>query len=246
MRAFVLLHGFTGAPDSWDRVIAKLPGPSCAIAPHLLGHGPDGANEPARTIEEEADRIARFALALDSPRVLGAYSLGARIGLTLLARHPAVFESAVLVGVHPGLASAPDRAARVNSDEAWAALLEREGLAAFVDQWEAQPLFASSQPSLPSALRAAERARRLSHSAAGLALSLRSHGLGRMSPVDPSQVRARVTLVAGELDRKFTARAHGLARRLASARVRVVKDVGHNVPLERPEEVARALKEACR
>jgi pimeloyl-ACP methyl ester carboxylesterase len=53
-----------------------------------------------------------------------------------------------------------------------------------------------------------------------------------------------VKLVVGALDLKFVALAHQMAGELPRAEVIEVARAGHNLPLERPLAVARALWEA--
>jgi 2-succinyl-6-hydroxy-2,4-cyclohexadiene-1-carboxylate synthase len=251
------------------------PTPLEVLTPTLAGHGPRGgvpaashaspvavAHAPT-SLEDEADRIAalvatevRASSAGAGPRLLCGYSLGARVGLTLLARHPELFDAAVLIGVNPGLEDLGARAERVASDEAWAQRLEREGLEAFVEAWEAQPLFVESLAGLPASVRGAERARRLANTPEGLAASLRAHGLGRMRPVDIARIQIPVTLLVGERDAKFRAIAEALVGRSGEAGARatvarpielvVVEGAGHNVPLARPDAVAEALARAWR
>jgi 2-succinyl-6-hydroxy-2,4-cyclohexadiene-1-carboxylate synthase len=236
--SFVFLHGFTGDGDAWAPVVERLGRPR-ALCPDLLGHGATGE---ADGFDGEADRLAELvrAAGLAAPHLVG-YSLGARVALALLVRHPDRFARATLIGVNPGIAEPGERAERVRGDERWAQLIEREGLERFADAWQAQPLFASQARLAPETL-AAQRARRLRHSPAGLARSLRRLGLGQMPnywPLLPS-IRQPLQLVVGGDDAKF----REIAERIAALRpctLTVVAGAGHNVALERPDAVAAAL-----
>jgi len=200
----------------------------------------------APRFEQEVDRLAG---AIDGAGFAGAhlcgYSLGARVALGLLARHPFLFRGVTLVSVHPGLASLEERASRVGSDERWCALLKHGGVHAFSRAWEAQPLFAT-QARLPLGARERQRAIRRAHSADGLARALRTLGLGQMpdyrgvlrSPSVP------VELVVGELDDKFVALAQELSRHGSGPSLELVPGVGHNVLLEAPMTLARVLTRA--
>ncbi len=229
----VLLHGFTGCPAAWDEVRARLGEES--LAPPLFGHHPSQLDE--RGFLDEVDRLA--ALVPDGAHLVG-YSLGARLALALLARHPRRVRRATLVGVHPGLPD-EERAARAAADERWAGLAERD-LAAFVDAWEAQPLFAT-QAHLPAPVRERQRRQRLAHSPTGIARALRRLGLAAMPPIDSSKVAAPVTLVAGAADEKFVAVARHLVARLPRASLTVVDGAGHNVALEQPARLAQLMEE---
>lgn len=225
----VLLHGFTGAPCSWDAVRERLSGP--AVAPALPGHG--GAHVAGW--EEAVDRIAARAAGAH----LVGYSLGARLALGVLVRHPGLVRRATLIGVNPGV---DDRAARVRWEDALADRLEADGLGAFVAHWEQLPMWAS-QARLPEATRAAQRRVRMGHDPGGLAHSLRALGLGRMPDLRPAlpTLDTPVALVVGGEDDRFRAVAEQMAAVMPTARVHVVAGVGHNVVLEAPEALARLL-----
>ena len=246
----VLLHGFTGSPASFDELVAglaaRLPGVR-VLRPALLGHGP-AADDRACRFEQEVDRLARV---VSAARMTGAhlcgYSLGARVALGLLARHAHLFSGATLIGVHPGLAAARERALRVGSDERWCACLDSGDTARFIDAWEAQPLFATQQRL--TAQRAEQQRRvRAAHRAAGLARSLRVLGLGQMPDYRGvlRMLALPVRLVVGALDAKFGALARGLAASASRAQLEVVPGVGHNVLLEAPAHVEGILLKALR
>jgi 2-succinyl-6-hydroxy-2,4-cyclohexadiene-1-carboxylate synthase len=230
----VLLHGFTGDATSWDGVRMHL-GSRSVLTPALLGHG---SSDPITTFEAEVDRLAQL---VSENGFAGAhlcgYSLGARLALALLVRHPHVFTRATLIGGNPGLEG--DRSERLRTDERWADLLEHEGIARFTAAWESQPLFATQS----TAQREAERTRRLRHDPHELARSLRILGLAAMPSYWASlaAIATPVLLMTGALDAKFDAlaeRMHALLPR--STRIRIA-GAGHNVPLERPRAVAEAL-----
>jgi 2-succinyl-6-hydroxy-2,4-cyclohexadiene-1-carboxylate synthase len=113
--------------------------------------------------------------------------------------------------------------------------LRERGLTAFVDAWQALPLWAS-QLGLSEAAKRAQREQRLRHSAEGLAQSLLHHGLGNMPDFRASlgAIRTRVDLVVGERDHKFVTLAQELCPLIPNAQLRVAPDAGHNVLLERP------------
>lgn len=234
MRPLVLLHGFTGSPASFDDVLAGLaPG---LVRPMLAGHGPDPVR--VESWDAEIDRlVALLRRELDAPAHLVGYSLGGRVAYGLLARAPELFARATLFGAHPGLLDEREREARRASDARWIALLEREGLDAFIAEWEALPLFATQ----PASIVDAQRAIRRSHRAEGLAHALEVLGLGAMPPVDAGAIKTPLALVAGEHDAKHRALAEAFAPRIG-ARVHVVPGVGHNVLAEAPEALAELLR----
>jgi 2-succinyl-6-hydroxy-2,4-cyclohexadiene-1-carboxylate synthase len=236
----LLLHGFTGAPGSYAAVRAELGDHVSVLCPALAGHA-GVALDHATTFDDEVTRL--LGLLGDARDVtLCGYSLGARFGLGLLVRAPERFRRAILIGVHPGLADPAERQKRREGDARWAAVLRDQGLAAFIDRWQAQPLFASQGKLLGEQL-ATQRALRMSHDPEGLARSLERFGLGEMPcywPALPS-LPTPTTLAAGQRDAMFIKLAEQAARELPHGRLLMAPDAGHNLPLERPELVARAI-----
>jgi 2-succinyl-6-hydroxy-2,4-cyclohexadiene-1-carboxylate synthase len=237
MTPLVLLHGFTGGPASFDAVLAHLPGRQ-ALCPALLGHGADAVG--VVTFLGEVDRLA--ALMPTQPAHLAGYSLGARLALGLALRHPQRVAQLTLIGVNPGLSDDSERAARRRDDAALCRLLDTEGLDAFLAVWEAQPLFAS-QARLDSTLRAQRLAQRRAHAPGELARCLRITGLSEMPNYWPNlpQLTAPLTLLAGELDAKFSAIARSVQARVAESRLVIAPGAGHDLLLERPDLVAVEL-----
>ncbi len=237
------LHGFLGAPAQWTEVLARTGDPLTAC-PRLPGHG-RAPWMPAGGFTDVVDAFAPHVFT-DAPVTLVGYSLGARLALALALRHPTRVARVVLVGVAYGIDSPRDRADRARADEALAASLERDGVAAFVRAWESLPLF-DTQRALPAAVSATQRAWRTDHTARGLAWSLRTLGLGQQPPYRDAFARSTlpVTLVTGARDEKFTAIARELVRLRAGVAHVVVAGAGHNVGLEEPGAVARAIEDGA-
>jgi 2-succinyl-6-hydroxy-2,4-cyclohexadiene-1-carboxylate synthase len=145
----------------------------------------------------------------------------------------------MLEGATAGIADATERSARVRADEALAHRIEREGVPAFVDAWEALPLWAS-QASLPAAARERLRAQRLANDAMGLANSLRGMGAGAQPSLwgRLGELRSPTLLLAGSLDAKFTAIAREMAHALPDATMVPIDGAGHAAHLERPRPFA--------
>jgi len=239
---WTMLHGFTGSPESYDRVVRHLGVESQPFIPALSGHGRDWRSNAADSFESEVSRLVALLSDIERPRLLCGYSLGARVALGMLSGAPGMFDGAVLVGLHPGLEAASARDERRARDAGRARLLRERGLGVFVETWEALPLFAS-QRSLPSDLLAEQRARRLAHDPEGLAHSLEVLGLAEMPDYRASiaTLDVPVTLVAGSLDIKFSKIAKKLADQNDRLQSKLIHGVGHNVLLEAPSFVATAM-----
>ncbi len=210
----LLLHGFAGDPQAWDGFEGD------AIA--MPGHGTPLANSWQANLDAIDTKGATLAI---------GYSFGARVALGLLASKR--IERAILIGVNPGIPD-EDRPARRTADARWAHLLRERGIEAFLEAWEAQPLFAT-QARVPERV-AARRARRLALDPEQLARCLETMGLAEMP--DYRGVVGRATLIAGADDAKFLA--------LAGDRVIAIPGAGHDVLLEQPEALAAVLTRIVR
>ena len=238
---WMLLHGFMGAPRSWARVVSAADLSGDHKAPFLMGHGKDWKGVQVASFEEEVGHLLAMATTAPSPRYLCGYSMGARVALGMLARGSELFDGAILIGVHPGLDDPQARVERRVTDAERARVLRSDGLVAFVDAWEDQPLFAS-QRDLPAETLEVQRQTRLGHDAEGLAACLEVLGLAQMPDYATAltSLDIPITLMAGERDTKFATIARGLSSEIHAGRI--VDGVGHNVVLEAPEVVSMAVQ----
>ena len=238
----VLLHGFTGRGTSMAGVAAALADGHETLMPDLPGHGASlrggkaGAYGFDRCVD---DLVATIGHAGHRRAHWLGYSMGARLALGCAVRHPQCASSLVLLGARAGIADAAERASRRTADERLAARLEHDGVAPFVEEWLAQPLFATLLGRDATAL-ARERAARLANDARELAAALRGLGPAAQPPLHAqlAQVGVPVLLVAGALDARFAAEAHDLARRLPHAEVQLVPEAGHAAHVEQPAAFA--------
>ncbi len=243
----VLLHGFTGSITSWKPHIPIFEKRFQTIAVDLLGHGSsDSPADPMRYRMERCveDLISIFEqLGLEQVSLLG-YSMGGRVALHVAAAHPDRVHTLVLESASPGLAGPAERQARMASDGALADSIERDGLEAFVNEWEHLRLFVT-QARLPESVRAELRAQRLQNNPRGLANSLRGLGTGAQPSLWDRlrEIRVPTLLVAGMLDRKFTAIARAMAGALPVVRLALAPDAGHTVHLEQPEVFDKLVME---
>ncbi|MCU0514719.1 MAG: 2-succinyl-6-hydroxy-2,4-cyclohexadiene-1-carboxylate synthase [Anaerolineae bacterium] len=233
----VLLHGFSGSSQSWFPVWEALTQRCRVYAIDLPGHGQSFIPSPTDcelyTVAEDLYAVlAELAL---SRFTLAGYSLGARTALYFALSYPPLLRGLVLESGTPGLKTADERLARRNDDQALAERIERYGVAAFVDEWERLPLWAS-QAALPAAMAQRQRALRLKNHPVGLANSLRGMGTGVMPPLwaQLTALEVPALLLAGEHDARYRDLAQQMAQALPAARRVIVPGAGHNVHLEQP------------
>jgi len=234
----LLLHGFTGRGSGWGAHATAFARSHRLVLVDLPGHGRSGIpDDPERaSIEHSADDLAAILRRLSaSPAHVIGYSLGARIALRLAVAHPRSVRGLVLESPSAGIADRVARVERSAADDARATRLERDGIEAFVAEWEREPVFAS-QAAMPAAWRARLRAARLRNRPAGLAASLRGAGQGAMDPLRDRLpgITAPTLVIAGALDPAGCARATDIAARIPGARLAIVEGAGHTPHLETP------------
>jgi 2-succinyl-6-hydroxy-2,4-cyclohexadiene-1-carboxylate synthase len=234
--AVVLLHGFGGTRRAWDGVVACLDAERYRpLALDLPGHG-DAADERPLTLAHCVDHVlaqapARFALC--------GYSMGARIALHVALEAPQRVASLALIGCHPGIEEARERAERRRADAELAAALERAPFEEFIERWRTQPLFAEDPPEVARLAREDHRRNRPE----ALAAALRGMGTGQMQPLwgRLGELAMPTTVIAGERDLKFAELARRMVALLPDARLQTIAG-GHALALENPAAVARALQ----
>lgn len=253
----VAIHGFTGSPRSFDALLRDLPEHVAVYRPWVGGHGHhaestfnEGVGEARRErdaglFSREVDRLAALVRAsgFEGAHLLG-YSMGGRLAMGLLVRHPGLFASASLIGARAGLSRATERLSRRRADARLREVLLKEGLETFAARWRALPIF-RTQRALPDDVQLRRAEERRGHCAEGLAFSLKAHGLGAMPFYAPKlrAVQVPVTCLAGASDRKFWALARAYASRLPRGRAQSIEGAGHDPVLEQPAAVARHLRE---
>jgi 2-succinyl-6-hydroxy-2,4-cyclohexadiene-1-carboxylate synthase len=232
----VLLHGFSGTHRAWDGVAARLhPERYLPRAVDLPGHG-DAADSP---------RPITFAGCVDhvlarSPErfVLGGYSLGGRIALHVALAAPRRITRLILISTTAGIEDPSERAERSVSDHRLADELEHVPFEDFIEQWRAQPLFATESPEVDALARQDQRRNRPE----ALAAALRGIGSGEMTPVWDrlTELEMPVTVLVGDRDARYVALGKRMVELIPEADL-LLAPGGHGLPLENPEAVALAI-----
>lgn len=242
----LLLHGFTGRASDWSPFVRPIrEAGHRTIVLDLLGHGrSDSPTDPARhAIERQAEDVAAILRQIDAvPAFVVGYSMGARVALRLALTEPALVQGLILESPSAGIPDAKERAARLAADRTLADRIERDGIEAFVDAWEALAMFAPERR-LSAAARARLHRDRLRNRPAGLAASLRGAGQGVMEPLDGrlKQVRCPALVLAGALDTVGVERAVAVARRVPTVRMLILPERGHAPHRETPARFRRIL-----
>jgi 2-succinyl-6-hydroxy-2,4-cyclohexadiene-1-carboxylate synthase len=246
--ALVLLHGFTGSVRAWDQIRPKLTPLATVISIDLIGHGDSACPDdpPRYSLDWSVRDLSALldALGLEAVDLLG-YSMGGRVALYFGTHAPGRVRTLILESASPGIEDAAERKRRVDSDNALAEGLERDGIEAFVDVWERQPLLGLA-PHVTSEERTRQHAQRLLNDLRGLANSLRGMGTGQQTPVwsHLADWQAPTFLIVGERDARYTQIAQCMRSLLPTSELAVVPEAGHTVHVDQPEAFVELVSAA--
>ncbi len=243
--AIVFLHGFLGRGTDWQLIIAGLANRFHCLAPDLPGHGAHSLTDYAKPINFKtlASHLLGWLERLGIRRfTLVGYSMGGRLALYTALHHPQNIAALVLESASAGIADPTQRAARAALDDRRAADIRQRGLAAFLDDWYAMPLFTSLRryPTLLAQLKR-ERTAIPAEWAARVIAELspgRQPALWNRLP----ELRLPTLLIWGDLDPRYPAIMQHMASCIPTAQIAPVPDAGHNVHAERPGEFLHALQ----
>jgi 2-succinyl-6-hydroxy-2,4-cyclohexadiene-1-carboxylate synthase len=222
----LFIPGFMQRGDAWRPVAELLPERYPSTLLDHREHSLEG-------------RLAEIAAAAADGAVLAGYSLGGRLALRAVLRDPDRYAGLVTVGATAGIDDPPLRSARAEADDRLAAWMEVAPIEDIVAIWERQPLFADQSEQLVEE----QRAGRLSHDPAGLAMLLRTAGQGVLEPVwhELLTLDLPVLAIAGARDEGYVAAAERIADVAPRGRAAIVEDAGHAAHLQRPERVAELV-----
>ncbi|AKG36361.1 alpha/beta fold hydrolase [Paenibacillus durus] len=234
----VLLHGFCGSAEYWEKVIPILSGSYRVIAPDLRGHGSSDAPLGAYTIEQMADDVLSLLDALDIPKVtLLGHSLGGYITLSFAQRYASRLTAFGLIHstAYPDSIEAKEKRLKA------VAAIGSQGITDFVDGFVPGLFAPETTESSPELL---QRAREIGfktppQGAIGAALAMRERP-DRRDVISASELP--VLLVAGEKDglvpveRTFTSDKRNVTKA-------VISGAGHMSLFEEPEQLADVIKD---
>jgi len=168
--------------------------------------------------------------------------MGGRLALHYALKYPQRVTRLVLESSSAGLATEEERSTRRDTDAALADRIVRLGVEAFIDDWEALPLFAS-QAELSTDARATIRELRLRNAPISLSASLRGLGPGSLPSLWErlTDITLPTLVLVGELDEKFAEVGERMAAAMPNARLVVIPSAGHAIHVEQPKAWCRAV-----
>ncbi len=230
----LLLHGYTDSSRVWT-ILAPYLADHRILIPDQRGHGASDAPECCYAMSDFAydARLFLDAMRVERAAVVG-HSMGSMVAQVLAAEHPDRVSRIVLVG-------STTLAAVQRDNWMWSQIMAlRQPIAAnteFLRLWGPQ---SSPTPVDPVLMRyyEPEIAATAPHVWRRVLWELLEVPIGRYAP----DVRAPVQILSGGRDELFPAEHHrALVAAYPGAEAHVFPDLGHNLILERPEEVGPVL-----
>ena len=233
----LFLHGFLGSGGDWLPVARELCNDFCCVMVDLPGHGKAGFREAPPSdgfFEQTVDALAELLrLSASSPSYLVGYSMGGRLALALLLRHPELFTKAIIVSASPGLRTNKEQSDRQVHDDRIARKIERN-FEGFIEAWYDQPLFATLKHH--PIFKEVESERKI-NDPRNLALALRVLGTGRQRSQWEALQHNRVPIrfFVGEKDERYVEIGHQMVKLCPGSDLEIFPLCGHTLQLENKE-----------
>lgn len=238
------LHGNFGTPSDWEATLPPdIPAhcwnlwqirrqhPETATLPgfaNWLNQQIKPGTGPASIESIESIPSIESIQPAPPPRILAGYSLGARLALHALTARPDLWQAAVLLAPHPGLADPSERAARLTHDQTWATRTRQAPWPDLLEAWNAQPVLAGGPPpSAPESWRSE------------IAAAFENWSLGHQPDLLPAlaQTKIPVLWITGALDPKFTRLAAQAAAAAPNIQHHILPHSGHRLLQQAPREI---------
>jgi 2-succinyl-6-hydroxy-2,4-cyclohexadiene-1-carboxylate synthase len=242
---WVILSGFMGRPQDWDPLVQEFsqtrPLQDLRIVDLQEVYRDRLVSWPL-SWQEWPGLFAKYYPQKRKQRWLIGYSMGGRLGLSLLSANPQSFDGMVFMSTHPGLQTEIEKKERLLRDEAWAVRFEgrqsekNEGIdngwgcvgsqdwEVLMDDWNQQEVLQSSPPM--------DRQEDY-YDRQQLACFLRAFSLGHQADYRPLLEEAcrRISIqwCVGERDLKFCRLAQELCARAPLIRLTIFPGVGHRI-----------------
>jgi 3-oxoadipate enol-lactonase len=233
-KLLVLVHAFPFDGRMWRDTAQALARKCRVIVPDLRGFGGSDLGRGDPSIADMADDVAALLDYLGASRAtVGGLSMGGYVTLAFAARHRPRLDGLILADTRAGADSEQARAGRADAQ----ALVEKEGVAAFVERQLAVLL----SPAAGEALR--QEVRELGRQpAAGVCAGIRAMRDRPDRQGELPRIACPTLVIAGTADKLSPpAELAALARAIPGARLTEIAGAGHLSNLEKPAEFVAAI-----
>ena len=235
----VLIHGFPLDHCMWSEQIEALSGRCRVIAPDLRGFGQSDVTEAAVTMEQFADDVAGLldALEVDRPVVFCGLSMGGYVAWQFWRRHSARVRGMILCDTR-AIADSPEAA---DGRLKMARRVIEEGPAPLV---EAMMPKLSAEPAAGDDSQTIAVLRRMMLGADPKGIAAAARGMAERPDCTDllPQITCQCLVVVGQLDAiSPVGEMRTIAEAIPDAELVEIAGAGHMSPMEKPDEVNRAI-----
>ena len=247
--AALFLHGFMGRGEDWKEIAETVIPRHRCFCPDLPGHGSLMYDRvgAAAGIPKIADSLIEGLHTFGvSTCILIGYSMGGRIALQTILRHPKDISNLVLVSTSPGIRTDHERSNRCLQDKKLEDQLfcmkeKSNDFESFLRSWYQQSLFSeiAEQPQLFETVLQ----QRLKNHPPSLSAVLRNTGV----TVHPgfweqlTKITVPTSIIVGEKDKKYCSIAEKMLPLLSRGMLKVVAGCSHAPHIEYPKQFLNAL-----
>ncbi len=259
MERFLAVRGLTLCVDDWGAgppvllahgmwcdagmftALARLLAPRARVlVPDLRAHGRSEVPEGNWTVGDVADDLAAILDQLGiGPVVLAGFSMGGMAAVEFALRYPTRLAGLVLIGT----SASAEGVFRTLQIRSLARIIDLTGPARFLPSEASQATFSAAfRRAHPEEIRRWESVVRAMPRRA-LSQALRAVERRRHLLDEIHQIASPVAVIAGGADAVVRPRlSEKIHRRIPGSTLMILPGVGHAVPTERPDEVARAIE----
>lgn len=230
MTPLYCLHGFLGLPADWLPLhLESIP----SIRPVYLDLFNDPQLPQVGLSEWTENLNALIAQRKERPFLMG-YSMGGRLALHALLKDPGLYQGAIIISAHPGLACPQQKLQRLENHHKWAEAFENDPWDATLDLWNQQSVFLSDDV-IPR--------KEEDYSRVALGKALRLWSLGGQEDLKEAlaQVDVPILWCVGGLDTAYRQIAEGLTFRHSLSHVWIAEETGHRLPWQKNREFYKQI-----
>ena len=234
----ILVHGLGDDHRAWRRALPDLMLRRRVILYDLRGHGETSLGRPDGTLRQLGDDLVALMDAIDVGRAdIAGFSLGGTIAMRTGIDHPSRVRGLALVGTSSrvGRSAAEWYSQRVDMVDRDDPQL-RDTLAK-----DTADVYAESPAEVEEGLLIRSQS---TMDPRGYRNACAAMAALNASPLDPElgEIKARTLIVASDRDRHCPPKAAEIiAAGIKGARLEIIADAGHPIPVEKPSELARSI-----
>ena len=227
--AVVLSHGYSATRRMWAGQHQAFSDRYRIVSWDMRGHGQtESPADPARysldlTVADQKALLDHLGI---RRAVIGGLSLGGYVSLAFHLAHPEMVQALVICDAGPGYRNAEARAKWNERAHARAAEFEARGL----------DVLSKRSREMREAMGHHASAQGLAHAARGMLAQQDARVIDGL----PS-IRVPTLVIVGDRDERFIAPCEYIAKKIAGARLEVIRDAGHSTNLDQPDQFNRVL-----